>query len=82
MTFKTSVGPTLVALLLLVASLGSSHDIWLFPEVFSVSSGDGRNPSPLGEDKVVVLWSRASLQARSAHENGPESAHRLGTEIS
>ena len=25
---------------------------------FSVSSGDGRNPSPLGEEKIVVLWSR------------------------
>ena len=49
---------------------------------FSVSSGDGRNPSPLGEEKIVVLWSRASLQARSAHENGPKSAHRLDTEIS
>ena len=48
----------------------------------SVSSGDGRNPSPLGEEKIVVLWSRASLQARSAHENGPKSAHRLDTEIS
>ena len=55
-----------------------------FPESleFSVSSGDGRNPSPLGEEKIVVLWSRASLQARSAHENGPKSAHRLDTEIS
>ena len=27
----------------------------------------------------MVLWSRASLQARSAHENGPKSAHRLDT---
>ena len=26
----------------------------------------------------MVLWSRASLQARSAHENGPKSAHRRG----
>ena len=51
-------------------------------EFVSVSSGDGRNPSPLGEEKIVVLWSRASLQARSAHENGPKSAHRLDTEIS
>ncbi len=53
-----------------------------FSEIISVSSGDGRNPSPLGEEKIVVLWSRASLQARSAHENGPKSAHRLDTEIS
>ena len=51
-------------------------------DCFSVPFGDGGNPSPLGEEKVVVMWSRASLQARSAHENGPESAHRLDTEIS
>ena len=48
----------------------------------SVPSGDGGNPSPLGEEKVVVVWSRASLQARSAHENGPGSARGLDTEIS
>ena len=51
-------------------------------DCFSVPSGDGGNPSPLGEEKVVVVWSRASLQARSAHENEPESARRLDTEIS
>ena len=48
---------------------------------FSVPSGDGRNPSPSGEAKGVVVWSRAAVPIRSAHEDGPESSSGLDPEI-
>ena len=35
----------------------------------SVPCGDGRNPSPSGEEKSVVVWSRATVSPWSAHEN-------------
>ncbi len=38
---------------------------------FSVSSGDGGNPSPSGEAKNVVIWSRAKISDWSAHEVRP-----------
>ena len=52
------------------------------PRHFSVPFGDGGNPSPSGEERIVVMWSRAPLPIRSAHENGPESAPGVDTEIS
>ena len=48
----------------------------------SVPSGDGRNPSPSGEEKGVVVWSRAAVSLRSAHENRPQSPPGLGPEVS
>ena len=35
---------------------------------FSVPSGDGGNPSPSGEARGVVVWSRAEVSGRSPHE--------------
>jgi len=40
------------------------------PRHFSVPFGDGGNPSASGEERIVVMWSRAPLPIRSAHENG------------
>ena len=34
----------------------------------SVSSGDGGNPSPSGEEKLVVVWSRTEVATRRVHE--------------
>ena len=48
----------------------------------NVHSGDGRNPSPSGEAKGVVVWSRATLQVRRTHEVGPQGASDLGPEVS
>ena len=50
-------------------------------QFFSVPIGDGGNPSPLGEEKVRVTWSRATLPVRSAHENGPEGPHRVYPQV-
>ena len=49
---------------------------------FSVPCGDGRNPSPSGEEKSVVVWSRATVSPWSAHENGPQSSPGVDPEIS
>ena len=48
----------------------------------SVPSGDGRNPSPSGEEKSVVVWSRAAVSIRSAHENRSQSPPGLDPEVS
>ena len=48
----------------------------------SVPCGDGRNPSPSGEEKSVVVWSRATVSPWSAHENGPQSSPGVDPEIS
>ena len=50
--------------------------------LFSVPCGDGRNPSPSGEEKSVVVWSRAPVSPWSAHENGPQSSPGVDPEIS
>ena len=39
-------------------------------------------PRLLGEAKGVVLWSRAALQVRRAHEVGPQGAPDLDPEVS
>ena len=49
---------------------------------FSVSSGDGGNPSPSGEEKVVVVWSRAEVPTRRAHKVRSEGALGVDTEVS
>ena len=48
----------------------------------SVPCGDGRNPSPSGEEKSVGVWSRAPVSPWSAHENGPQSSPGVDPEIS
>ena len=48
----------------------------------SVSSGDGGNPSPSGEEKVVVVWSRAEVPTRRAHKVRSEGALGVDTEVS
>ena len=48
----------------------------------SVPCGDGRNPSPSGEEKSVVVWSRATVSPWSAHEIGPQSSPGVDPEIS
>ena len=48
----------------------------------SVPCGDGRNPSPSGEEKSVVVWSRAPVSPWSAHENGPQRSPGVDPEIS
>ncbi len=48
--------------------LASRVGKYLNNELFNVPIGDGGNPSPSGEGKVVVMWSRAEIQTRSAHE--------------
>ena len=35
-----------------------------------------------GEEKVVVMWSRAAVSIRSAHEGGPEGSLGVDTQIS
>ncbi len=42
------------------------------PADFSVPIGDGGNPSPLGEARFGVTWSRAALPDGRAHEERPE----------
>jgi hypothetical protein len=49
--------------------------------LISVPSGDGRNPSLLGGEKIMVLWSRAAVQIRSAHEDRPEGALGMDSKI-
>ena len=49
---------------------------------FSVSSGDGGKPLPSGEEKVVVVWSRAEVPTRRAHEVRFEGALGVDTEVS
>ena len=49
--------------------------------MLSVPCGDGRNPSPSGEERGVVVWSRAAVSPWSAHENGPQSPPGLDPEI-
>ena len=50
--------------------------------LISVSSGDGGNPSPSGEEKVVVMWSRAEVPTWCAHEVRSEGALGVDTEVS
>jgi hypothetical protein len=47
----------------------------------SVPFGDGGNPSPSGEGKIRVTWSRATLPTWSAHEERPEGARGLDSEV-
>ena len=51
-------------------------------DTISVPCGDGRNPSPSGEEKSVGVWSRAPVSPWSAHENGPQSSPGVDPEIS
>src|SRR3990172_1380704 len=53
----------------------------LIPEL-SIHIVDGGNPSPLGEEKVRVTWSRATLPTGSAHEDGPQGARGVHSEVS
>jgi len=39
-----------------------------YASLVSVSLGDGGNPSPSGEGKCVVMWSREKVPCWSAHE--------------
>ncbi|MGQ0643516.1 MAG: MBL fold metallo-hydrolase, partial [Gemmatimonadaceae bacterium] len=55
-------------------------DSGLTPE-FSICFGDGGNPSPLGEEKVRVTWSRATLPVGSAHEDGPQGTRHLDSQV-
>src|SRR5436309_11591335 len=48
---------------------------------FSIRIGDGGNPSPLGEEKVRVTWSRAPLSVGSAHEERPQGARGVDSEV-
>ena len=47
----------------------------------SVYFGDGGNPSSSDEATVRVTWARATLPAGSAHEERPQSAHHLDSEV-
>ena len=47
----------------------------------SVPFGDGGNPSPSGEAQVRVTWSHATLPTGRAHEERPESACGMDTEV-
>ena len=48
----------------------------------SVPFGDGGNPSPLGEEKGVVMWLSATIPSGSAHEIRSKSALGVGSKIS
>ena len=48
----------------------------------SVPIGDGGNPSPLGEARLGVTWSRATLPVGRAHEERPEGPSGVDSEIS
>ncbi len=50
--------------------------------IISVPIGDGGNPSPLGEARFGVTWSRAALPDGRAHEERPEGPSSVDTEIS
>ena len=63
-------------------ALGLSTGLFYVPGAFSVPCGDGRNPSPSGEEKSVVVWSRAPVSPWSAHENGPQRSPGVDPEIS
>ena len=56
--------------------------VWGLALMISVPCGDGRNPSPSGEEKSVVVWSRAPVSPWSAHENGPQRSPGVDPEIS
>jgi hypothetical protein len=44
-------------------------------EIVSVPTPEMSETSLLpGEEKVVVMWSRAAVQIRCAHEDGPEDS--------
>src|ERR1700737_5589123 len=51
------------------------------PWLVSVPIGDGGNPSPSGEARFGVTWSRATVPAGSAHEERPEGSPDLGSEV-
>ena len=48
----------------------------------SVPIGDGGNPSPSGEVRCGVTWSRATLQTGRAHERRPKGSSGMDSEIS
>jgi len=56
---------------------------WLVAGVrlFSVPCGDGRNPSPSGEEKFVIIWSRAKVSPGSAHEARSEGSLDLDPQV-
>jgi hypothetical protein len=47
----------------------------------NVPLGDGGNPSPAGEENVVILWSRAKISNRSAHEIGSEGTPGVDPQV-
>ena len=47
----------------------------------SVPVGDGGNPSPSGEARFRVTCSRATLSTGSAHEERPEGASGVDSEV-
>ena len=60
----------------------SSAGTYAISGTLNVPIGDGGNPSPLGEAKFRVTWSRARLSARSAHQERPQSARGLDSQVS
>jgi APA family basic amino acid/polyamine antiporter len=66
-----------------IGALAASH---LFGSpvagLFSVPLGDGGNPSPSGEARFGVTWSRAALPVGRAHEERPQGASGVGAEVS
>jgi len=51
------------------------------PAPISVPIGDGGNPSPSGEARFGVTWSRATLPTGRAHEERPEGSFGVDSEI-